>query len=130
MSVPGLHQALRCQSCHSHPTQVVQLYRQGWVGLPQLMILVFDTGPPLQEKGPLVAAHKSIHLEALALLKQYLISLDTVQVEMCSIPEHVSSKVRSLITDKSTVGGILGNPLAIETLGGCQQLSALIFFLG
>ena len=52
-----------------------------------------------------------------------------VQVEMCSIPEHASSKVRSLITDKSTVGGIFGNPLAIETLGGSQQLSALIFFL-
>ena len=52
-----------------------------------------------------------------------------VQVEMCSIPEHASSKVRSLITDKSTVGGIFGNPLAIETLGVYQQLSALIFFL-
>ena len=56
--------------------------------------------------------------------------LDMVQVEMFSIPEHVSSKVRSLITDKSTVGGILGIPLALETLGGYQQLSALIFFLG
>ena len=49
--------------------KVEQLWWQGWVGLPKLKILVFNTGPPLQEKGiPLVAAPQSIHLEASEML--------------------------------------------------------------
>ena len=67
--------------------KVEQLCRQGWVGLPKLMILVFYTGSPLQEKGiPLVATPQSIHLEASEML--CLSASQTVPCAFIPCPSH------------------------------------------